>query len=194
MAEEELSKSSHTLLPYLTALLCLLSLLITTVALAIAAFAATAHAGCRPPSPGDDYTLEKIRCWPRQLLEAQAKKQLLLPPKKYDDMVYREMLTVTVLPTMIATRKTCVHLGLVQIPGSPTLACSAIRNDRCDVFIVDNKFLKALALDRDVIFRHEVAHCLGWPADHRGARTLEQVERGVPKRAKPVKNLTAYAL
>ena len=40
----------------------------------------------------------------------------------------------------------------------------------CTIHIVDDKVIRAAGYEPDVIRRHEIGHCNGWPADHRGAR------------------------
>ena len=41
---------------------------------------------------------------------------------------------------------------------------------KCLIILAPNKDIEAAGWTADIIRRHEMAHCNGWPADHPGAR------------------------
>jgi hypothetical protein len=47
----------------------------------------------------------------------------------------------------------------------------------CVVYIADDTILQQFGWTYEVVLRHERCHCFFWPADHKGARTIEQAER-----------------
>jgi hypothetical protein len=46
----------------------------------------------------------------------------------------------------------------------------------CHVFIASDEILKAVGWTYETVRRHEIGHCNGWPADHRGARAAPPAE------------------
>jgi hypothetical protein len=41
-----------------------------------------------------------------------------------------------------------------------------------EIIILDDASLARLGWNSDIIIRHELGHCNGWPADHPGAETV----------------------
>jgi hypothetical protein len=54
------------------------------------------------------------------------------------------------------------------------LACALVEPDRCRVILAPEADVKAFGLPIDLIMRHEIAHCNGWPGDHEGALLYEE--------------------
>ena len=44
----------------------------------------------------------------------------------------------------------------------------------CTIVILPEEQLEALGLPHYLIWRHEIAHCNGWPGDHKGALPFEE--------------------
>jgi hypothetical protein len=61
--------------------------------------------------------------------------------------------------------------------------------ETCWIVMVPDDQIKAAGLPVELVKRHEIAHCNGWPGDHRGARPFvdwAEVE-DPPATAKPAK-------
>jgi hypothetical protein len=92
-----------------------------------------------------------------------------LPPPEYDKKFDGEM-TVSVFDNPYEVQKRCektksmVACSLVGIPG------------RCIIVRVSDEYISAKGLTPELVLRHEMAHCLGWPADHPGARAPTPAE------------------
>jgi hypothetical protein len=41
-----------------------------------------------------------------------------------------------------------------------------------EIIILDDASLARFGWNSDIIIRHELGHCNGWPADHPGAETV----------------------
>jgi hypothetical protein len=52
----------------------------------------------------------------------------------------------------------------------PALACSYKAGTTCKIIIAADAIIRMNGFDPDLVYRHEIGHCLGWPADHKGAR------------------------
>jgi hypothetical protein len=59
------------------------------------------------------------------------------------------------------------------------LACSRRLTHGCRVVMIPDEQITAVGFPPDLVRRHEIAHCNGWPADHRGA--LPHQEWAVPR-------------
>lgn len=101
---------------------------------------------------------------------AEPKKYLILPPVEYDH-AYKGMLIVETVATREELRTQC---GAAFGPW--TLGCawrSTYPADSCRIIMVDEKVMKAFGWRRDMILRHEIGHCNGWPGDHPGQRNWD---------------------
>ena len=104
---------------------------------------------------------------------AQLKHWPILPPIEFDGP-YKGELIVTVVS----------HEELVRrCPGlwAGVLACAKtygerIRPIRCEIFIEDEKAITARGYTRELMLRHEIGHCNGWPGDHPGQRPYDGKE------------------
>jgi hypothetical protein len=87
-----------------------------------------------------------------------------LPPPEYDKKFDDDYLTVSVFDNPYEVRERCpktqnmVACSFVGIPG------------RCIIVRVSDEYIRAIGLTPELVLRHEMAHCLGWPADHPKAR------------------------
>lgn len=92
---------------------------------------------------------------------------LILPPEEYDRPYDGELYERTVSQEDIRGRCPSIKMAFA-------LGCAIkdwIGPKTCLVLIAPDKDLKAAGnYRREDVRRHEIGHCLGWPADHRGAR------------------------
>jgi hypothetical protein len=106
-----------------------------------------------------------------------AKRMTLLPPVEYDHPYTKGFLTITVYDSQEGIAGVCP----LPNPGNswpfgvpfPRVACARVFDNGCMISIANDATIRAAGLDPDVIKRHEIAHCGGWPADHPGARPSE---------------------
>jgi hypothetical protein len=98
---------------------------------------------------------------------AQAQKLRVLPPEEFDHP-YTGPSVVVRARDQDHVREMCpgmkFNLGVA-------LGCSFRRpNGVCLIIMAPDAVIEAAGHSPDVVYRHEMAHCNGWPADHRGAR------------------------
>jgi hypothetical protein len=99
-----------------------------------------------------------------------AAAELLVPPKEYD-LPYKG--TVIVVPANSQKQvramcpKTKFNLGVA-------LGCAEERSWGCRVIMAPDAEITAAGFPPELVKRHEIAHCNGWPADHRGALPYEE--------------------
>lgn len=118
------------------------------------------YGGCsklvvREVPPRRPYSQENLTSFSRQ--------QPFLPPVAFD-FPYPGRLTVT--------RVGPEEMRLVcPLPksGQTTVGCAHVGRGRCEIIALDDQTLKALGWNYDILLRHELARCNGWPADHPGA-------------------------
>jgi hypothetical protein len=95
----------------------------------------------------------------------------LMPPTEYDHPYSGSGdLRVTDAVSQDDVRGLCV--GAVW-PKVGALGCSMKKVWGCHVVLAPEADLKRVGLTRGLTLRHEIAHCNGWPADHRGALPIE---------------------
>ena len=96
----------------------------------------------------------------------------VLPPPEYDKPFTGKLTEIRVPPeTMRAIcPKTIFPL---------TLACAYPTRDQseCLIIMLSDELIKAAGWTPEIVRRHEVGHCNGFPADHRGARPLALSQR-----------------
>jgi hypothetical protein len=96
----------------------------------------------------------------------------ILPPPEYDKPFTGKLTEIRVPPeTMRAIcPKTIFPL---------TLACAYPTRDQseCLIIMLSDELIKAAGWTPEIVRRHEVGHCNGFPADHRGARPLALSQR-----------------
>jgi hypothetical protein len=101
----------------------------------------------------------------------QRKPLRLNPPPEYDHP-YTGYLIVQTARDQDEVRRLCNTKFTLGV----ALACSYRREPdtlypkgSCTVVILPEAQLTAAGLPLDLIWRHEIAHCNGWPGDHKGA-------------------------
>ena len=111
-------------------------------------------------------------------LSPREARKYILPPVRFDKPPPDGVdVTEQVVKSRAEIRKRCPDVKFE--PGSD-LACSRILRFYaptgevtkvfCTIHIVDDKVIRAAGYEPDDVRRHEIGHCNGWPADHRGAR------------------------
>ena len=83
-----------------------------------------------------------------------------LPPEKYDVAIHTSVEVIDV-KSRDELHKICGHVG-VNILG-----CALVGTMICRVYLLDPM---PAGLTRNIVLRHELGHCAGWPADHPGIR------------------------
>jgi hypothetical protein len=108
-------------------------------------------------------------------IEQPAMKPPVLPPVEYDHP-YKGRLVVT-RADRSGIRKSCPNTFF------PPLGCAYRHATSCKVVLATDELIRAAGEDPDIVWRHEIGHCNGWPTDHRGARYLEQTPTESPEPA-----------
>jgi hypothetical protein len=102
---------------------------------------------------------------------AERARVRLMPPTEYDHPYSGSGdLRVTDAVSQDEVRGLCV--GAVW-PKVGALGCSMKKVWGCHVVLAPEADLKRVGLTRGLTLRHEIAHCNGWPGDHRGALPIE---------------------
>jgi len=94
-----------------------------------------------------------------------------LPPLEYDHP-YKGHLDVVVAENAEQIRIGCRKTG----GGSLRLACALRYEDHCTIVRRPEADLLRAGFTLEVVMRHEIGHCNGWPQDHAGARWGEVQE------------------
>lgn len=96
----------------------------------------------------------------------------LVPPKQYDHLFRGPgELIITQATSRDEVREKCV--GAVW-PKAGAFGCSMNKSWGCHVVLAPEADMKVVGLTTDITLRHEVAHCNGWPGDHRGALPIDE--------------------
>ena len=93
----------------------------------------------------------------------------MLPPAEYD-RPYEGTLILIRAQDEGEVRRLC--------PGavfpSYALGCARPAGDSCTIILAPAERIEAAGWTVEIVMRHERSHCVGWPANHPGARTLEE--------------------
>jgi hypothetical protein len=91
-----------------------------------------------------------------------------LPPARYD-RPYQGKLTVDIYTDPFKLARECYD----GAQSTPEFACAfRYKDNSCRIIMLTPALLEKYGkmygynLDLDLVWRHEVAHCNGWPADH----------------------------
>jgi hypothetical protein len=88
----------------------------------------------------------------------------VLPPEEFDHP-FEGALTVTIVKSMETVNKLC---------GNPQagVGCALVMNDGkvCSIIMAADDVIRSRGLTPEIVKRHEMGHCNGWPAHHPGAR------------------------
>jgi hypothetical protein len=90
---------------------------------------------------------------------------LILPPVEYDHD-YTGKITFEIVKTREELRDICGH----SIYTRWTLACAFPRGPKCHIVMTIDDIILAHGWTPEIILRHEIGHCNGWPSDHPGQR------------------------
>jgi hypothetical protein len=93
--------------------------------------------------------------------------RLVLPPE-YDHQYDGELVIVDANQQLV--RDKCPN---AKYTLGVALGCAHRGATYCWIYLAPKVDMKAAGFPRDLILRHEIAHCNGWPGDHRGARPFE---------------------
>ena len=83
----------------------------------------------------------------------------LAPPAKYDHP-FRGRVSITTVATVQEANAACAKYGPRNV------ACATAINGTCYITMVPDHIINQWG-PKAQLMRHEVAHCNGWPADHR---------------------------
>ena len=142
------------------------------------------------PLPGEQLSMKQIfERVDAALTRATMPKgpQRLLPPAQYD-RPYKGELSVTYVETQKDIVRLCPQTGFALKLGcaymsSPQAADGAYA--KCRVILVEDGVVRAGGLLPETVYRHEIAHCNGWPDDHAGARlATDELGGGAAARGK----------
>jgi hypothetical protein len=96
----------------------------------------------------------------------------LVPPPEYDQPYSGPgKLQIVQAESRDGVRRLCPG-AVFPIAGAYGCAPPVPRGG-CLVVIAPNADLRAVGLWKSLLIRHEIAHCNGWPNDHRGALPIE---------------------
>jgi hypothetical protein len=98
---------------------------------------------------------------------ATAGELKIVPPPKYDHP-YAGNLAIWPVKTQQQVRDACPN---AKFNLGHALACTwrFPGGETCRIVMVPDDQIKAAGLPVELVKRHEIAHCNGWPADHDGA-------------------------
>lgn len=89
----------------------------------------------------------------------------VLPPEKYDHP-YKGELTIVRANSLAAIRSFCPRLAF----QTNLLGCAYLNGAQCTVVMRDDAAIKAAGWEPEIVRRHEIGHCNGWPPSHPKAR------------------------
>lgn len=100
------------------------------------------------------------------LATTTAIKPIPLPPVEYDHP-YTGVLVTTVATTLKGVRDLC--------PLPAVYGCAfRMHSGGCLIVLAPDKDIREAGWTTELVRRHEIGHCNGWPSNHPGARLLPQ--------------------
>jgi hypothetical protein len=144
------------------------------------------HAGMRSrPSPDPYKEAEEERLIPG----------MWMPPAEFDTP-YTGELTILRMATEQDIRDACPDTDWEKSFQGRSTACTRVASPRkqCWILIASDQALKARHQNYAAVLRHELAHCNGWPTDHKGGKPvpLAGSAPAMPKLPPSTKVLPAY--
>jgi hypothetical protein len=109
------------------------------------------------------------------------KKWLIEPPAEYDHP-YKGELLLWPVKSQADVRAFCPES---KFAAGFALACARVRTGRCTVAIAPDDELRKFGFTHEIVWRHEIAHCNGWPGDHPNVRYWQLGPEPVAKAEKP---------
>jgi hypothetical protein len=104
-----------------------------------------------------------------QSTSAAAEGPRIIPPPEFDHPFAG---TVIVIPARDQNHVLELCPGSKFVAGFPALACAHLTP--CKIVLAADDVIKEAGHLPDLVRRHEIAHCNGWPADHPGATPYEE--------------------
>jgi hypothetical protein len=96
----------------------------------------------------------------------------VLPPTEYDHD-YDKPLGTTRAKSLELVRQLC-NRRLSQ-----GLGCAHRFPTGCWIIMASDELIQAAGWEPDIVRRHEIGHCNGWPEDHKGARLAPRKKPGL---------------
>jgi hypothetical protein len=100
----------------------------------------------------------------------------VLPPAEYDHPYTAGQLWITVVDSQADVRDKCESTRQLDV----AIGCSQKIHRKsdpsvkgCRIVIANKDVIEAAGYVYDVVLRHEIGHCNGWPGDHRNAQPWE---------------------
>ena len=107
-------------------------------------------------------------------------KRCILPPREYD-YPYSGKLIIATAQSQDELKEFC---GEAYKPGL-TLGCARRGNTSCRIIMAPEQIIIAGGWTKELMLRHEIGHCNGWPGDHPGQRRFDADE--TEARSNPIK-------
>jgi hypothetical protein len=110
---------------------------------------------------------------------AAAEPLYVLPPMEYDHP-YGGELTIHLAKDQAEVRATCPNS---KFPPIGALGCALLHPNgkQCWIVLAPDADIVAVGHTTEIVKRHEIGHCNGWPADHAGARSIDEWAEAVAK-------------
>lgn len=90
-----------------------------------------------------------------------------LPPVEFDRPYTDGPIYITVGKDQTEVRRLCPYTNFGPWPA---IACNQLQGKNCVIAMAAYPVIQATGIDPGLVLRHEIAHCNGWGADHKGAR------------------------
>jgi hypothetical protein len=130
-----------------------------------------------PPTDGPPYTRQKedeldapAVSLPRPVPGAPFWK--VIPPAEYD-RPYTGQLTIT-RGDAKTMKEVCPKTAFPITLGCAHRYTKGGEDYSCHVYIAEDDILRPTGWSYNLVLRHELGHCLGWPGNHPGMRTVEE--------------------
>jgi hypothetical protein len=95
---------------------------------------------------------------------AVAQNSSAIPPPEYD-FPFKGKLTIERTSYQHVVRQNCSYS-----PFPYLLGCARLRGEECYILMMDDAFLNKMNYPPEIVLRHEMGHCNGWPAHRPGGR------------------------
>ena len=88
-----------------------------------------------------------------------------MPPEEYDYLFDGKLIVER------TTDQNQMRLNCLYSPFKYLIACAKRTADGgCYILMMDNDFTRKAGMPPEIVLRHEMGHCNGWPPDHRGGK------------------------
>jgi hypothetical protein len=108
-----------------------------------------------------------------QAIRAAKKKALVtLPPVEYDKP-FAGKLEEVVVKSREEMEASCKRIGFSE-PRVPLACGKLLAADHCVLYLARDEVYRSVGVTTELVRRHEVGHCNGWPKDHPGGRSVTE--------------------